>query len=110
MIDIETQVFNAVYPFIENLVPAGGFTSEYVPKPAKFPHVELAEMDNHPDHRTADSGAHEWSSIVSFESNVYARSKPECRTIQAALDDAMVSMMEMRAAGNSGRDSCTPKR
>lgn len=93
MIDIETDVFDAVYPFIEPLVPEGGFVSEYVPKPMALPHVSLYESDNTPDRRTADTGKREWSCIVVYESSVYARSKPECRAIQAALDSAMVEMM-----------------
>ena len=93
MIDIETLVFDAVYPFIESLVPEGGFVSEYVPAPKVLPHVYLAEIDNTPDRRTADTGMREWSSIVSYESNVYARSKTECRAIQSALDAAMVGTL-----------------
>ena len=93
MIDIECDVFDAVYPFIEHLVPTGGFVSEYVPEPASIPHVYLCEIDNTPDKRTADTGRREWSSIVTYESQTYARSKDECRTIQSALDEAMVDMM-----------------
>lgn len=93
MIDIENNIFDAVYPFIEPLVPDGGFVSEYVPEPASLPHVYLCEIDNYPDRRTADTGRREWSSVIVYESNVYATSKEECRRIQAALDSAMVEMM-----------------
>ena len=93
MIDILNQVFDAVYPFIEPLVPNGGFVSEFVPKPAQLPHVYLDEIENAPDARTVDSGSNEWSSIVSYESNIYARSKSECRAIQAAMDRAMVETL-----------------
>ncbi len=93
MIDIEYQVFDTVYPFIEELVPEGGFVSEFVPAPASLPHVCLQEIDNRPDPRTKDTGKHEWSSIVTYESQVYATDKATCRTIQAALDSAMVDTM-----------------
>ena len=90
MIDVENDVFNAVYPFVAPLVPEGGFVSEFVPEPASLPHVYLCEIDNYPDRRTADSGRREWSSVITYESNVYATSKEECRRIQAALDSGMV--------------------
>lgn len=93
MIDVETMVFDAVWPFIESLVPEGGFVSEFVPEPASFPHVYLAEIYNTPDGNTADTGKREWSSIISYESQVYATSKAECRTIQKALDEGMVDTL-----------------
>ena len=93
MIDIETQVFDAAYPYIEYMVPKGSFTSEFVRKPARFPHVYLCEIDNYPDRRTADSGTPEWSSIVAYESQIFAKSKEQCRRIQAKLDEAMVELL-----------------
>jgi len=99
MIDIETQVFDAVYPFIEALVPEGEFVSEYVPQPAKLPHVYMTEIDNTPDKRTSDSARREWSSILVYETQVYARSKPECRLIQSALDQAMVETLGFSKTG-----------
>lgn len=93
MIDIETQVFDTVYPFIEYMVPKGGFTSEFIAKPARFPHVYMTEIDNNPDRRTADSGDREWSDIVAYEVQVYGTSKAECRRIQAKIDDAMIRLM-----------------
>ena len=93
MIDIEVDVFNAVYPYLSDLVPEGEFTSEYVPSPAALPHVSLMEIDNIPDGRTRDTGRSEYSSIVTFESQVFATSKAACREIVTALDNAMVGMM-----------------
>lgn len=93
MIDIETSVFDAVYPNLVGLVPEGSFTSEYVPAMAVYPHVSLCEIDNYPDKRTADSGTKEWSDVVVFEANVYALSKAECRRVQAALDESMINML-----------------
>lgn len=93
MIDIEQGLFDAVYPYLVDLVPEGGFVSEYVPEPASLPHVYLAEIDNTPDRRTADSGRREWSSILTYEANVYAHDKLTCRAIQTALDRAMVETM-----------------
>ena len=96
MIDIENDVIDAVYPFLSGLVPNGGLVSEYVHKPAFLPHVYLSEIDNTPDGHTLESGEREWSSIVTYEAQVYGRSKPECRSIQAALDEAMVRTLGFR--------------
>ena len=93
MIDIEADIFDAVYPYLENLVPAGGFVSEYVPAPAKLPHVSMMEIDNVPDAETRDSGHHEYSSIVTYEAQVFATSRAALRAIAVALDDAMVGKM-----------------
>lgn len=93
MIDIEIEVFNTVYPYISPLVPEGGFVNEFVPAPASLPHVYLSEIDNVPDTRTADSAGKEFSCILSYEAQVYGRSKQECREIQAALDSAMVGKL-----------------
>ena len=90
MIDFEIEIFDAVYPFIKDLVPPGGFVSEYVPAPSAFPHVALMEVDNVPDRRTVDSGHYEYSAILTYEAQVYAMDKATCRSIAAALDSAMV--------------------
>lgn len=93
MIDIECEVFDTVFPYLEEFVPEGGFVSEFVPDPASLPHVYLHEIDNRPDRKTSDSGYREWSAIVTFESQVYATDKGQCRTIQAALDSAMIGAL-----------------
>lgn len=93
MIDRENDIFDAVYPYLEELLPAGGFVSEYVPSPESLPHVSLIEIDNVPDRRTADNSNGEWSSIVTYESNVYATDKMTCKNIQTALDNAMIGMI-----------------
>lgn len=93
MIDIEVDIFNAVYPYLEDLVPEGGFVSEYVPSPAQLPHVSLMEIDNTPDNATRDSGHSEYSAVVTYEAQVYTTSRATCREIAAALDSAMVGMM-----------------
>lgn len=93
MIDIEIDVFDAVYPYLSELVPEGSFVSEYVPSPATLPHVSLMEIGNDVDPKTRDSGHNEYSAIVDFEANVYATSKSECRAIVAKLDEAMVDLM-----------------
>ena len=93
MIDVEVEIFNEVYPYLENMLPVGGFSNEFNPHPASLPYVYLAEIDNYPDRRTADSGTKEYSCVLVYEAQVFALSKQECRDIQAALDQGMIGRL-----------------
>lgn len=89
MIDVENLVFDHVYVSVSGLVPPGNFSSVYVPAPASFPFVTLMEMDNLTDTRHRTSADDEEYAIVTYESNVYATDKQECRRIADTLDRAM---------------------
>lgn len=113
MIDIEADVFDAVYNALclssENLDDAvicgGELVGTYVPEPEAFPHVELRELENIPNRQTADSSTTEYTCIVTYEAQVYALDKDQCRTIMAALDDTMRKLgferREMQAVPNA---------
>lgn len=91
MIDIEADVFDAVY----NKLSAIGYNdieSVYVPAPASFPHITLREISNLPDRATMDSGSTENHCIVSFEAQVFAMTKYECREAMTALDNEMIAL------------------
>lgn len=89
MIDVENLVFDHVYASVSGLVPVGNFVSEYVPEAASFPFVTLMEMDNATDTRHQTSADDEEYAVVTYESNVYATDKQECRRIADTLDRAM---------------------
>ena len=93
MIDVEVDIFDAVYPFIAPLVPEGNFSSEFDPTVAALPYAVLYEMDNFPDRHTADTGNKEWSDVLTYEARVYSRSKTECRAIMSAMDSAMIGLI-----------------
>lgn len=90
MIDIEADVFDYVYPSVSPLVPNGCFKSVYVPNPSKFPFVTLMEMDNTTDARHRTTSSTENFSIITYEANVYAMDKFDCREVMDALDTAMI--------------------
>ena len=92
MIDVETDVFNYVHPAVVNLVPAGCFKSEYVPNPSKFPFATLIEMDNVTDASMRGSGDTEEYAILTYETNVYAMNKHQCRTVADALDRKLAEL------------------
>lgn len=92
MIDIEADVFNRVYESVAPLVPQGCFKSVYVPNPPKFPFVTLMEMDNFTDKANRSSALDEEYAVVTYEANVYATDKFDCRGVMNALDTEMLRL------------------
>ena len=92
MIDIEADVFNRVYESVAPLVPQGCFKSVYVPKPPKFPFATLMEMDNFTDKANRSSALDEEYAVVTYEANVYATDKFDCRDVMNALDTEMLRL------------------
>lgn len=89
MINIETDVFDAVYKAVYLLIPEGCFTSDYVAAPPALPHATLIEMDNYTDRNTLDTALHEKFAVVTYEANVYAEDKFTCRNIMDVIDTKM---------------------
>lgn len=92
MIDVEADVFDYVYEAVSPLVPAGCFKSVYVPNPSKFPFATLMEMDNITDVKNRSTARDEDFAIITYEANVYAMDKFDCREVMGALDKAMVDL------------------
>lgn len=98
MIDIENIVFNHVYEKIHEMLPPGCMTSEYVHEASQFPFVTLIEITNNTVDRLQDNRLQENFALITFDANVYAKTKDECRNIIAALDDAMLEMQFSRVS------------
>ena len=92
MIDVEYDVFDYVYPYVSDLLPEGGFKSEFVPEPAVLPHATLIEMDNYTNRATRSSSDEEEYAVVTYEANVYALDKATCREIMSGIDQALTSL------------------
>lgn len=92
MIDIEADVFNRVYESVAPLVPQGCFKSVYVPNPPKFPFATLMEMDNFTDKANRSSALDEEYAVITYEANVYATDKFDCREVMNALDTEMLRL------------------
>jgi len=90
MIDVETEVLNAVYPYIEELIPEDNFSSVYVPAPSSFPFVTLMEVDNMTDTKHQSTALDEEYAVITYEANVYATDKLACREVMDALDHGMI--------------------
>lgn len=92
MIDVEIGVFDYVYPNVAPLVPDGCFKSMYVPNPSTLPFATLMEVDNITDTRHRSSARNEDYAIVTYEANVYADNKSECRSVMDAIDTSMMQL------------------
>ena len=92
MIDVEADVFDYVYPAVLPLVPNGCFKSVYVPNPSKFPFVTLMEIDNATDVKLRTNSSTEEFAVITYEANVYAMDKFDCREVMDALDTAMIRL------------------
>lgn len=89
MIDVETDVFNYVYPYVSSLVPTGCFKSVYVPEPAKFPFAILMEIDNYTDKKNRSSARNEDYVVLTYEANVYARDRFSARSVMNGISQGM---------------------
>ena len=96
MIDIESEVFDAVASKLRDVYPKLNISGEYVRAPSSFPHVSLIEMDNVAMESTRTSTSNENHALLMYEANVYSNKrtgkKSECRAIATALDEAMQSI------------------
>ena len=92
MIDIEADVFDAVRDAISQTLPNESFKSVYVPSPAKLPFATLMEVGNSTSARRNSTSDVEDFAIISFEAQVYAMDKYECKDVATAIDDAMMHL------------------
>lgn len=92
MIDAEISIFDRVYDAVSPLLPNECFKSMYVPNPTAFPFATLYEVDNVTDTRHRSTSDSEEFAIVTYEANVFAEEKIQCRSIMDALDTAMTEM------------------
>ena len=89
MIDVELDVFNAVYDDVAPLCATNGFKSVYTPNPTVFPTVALFELDNRTDRDRNSTSDFEDFADLTYEAHVYATTKAECRSVFVALDEAL---------------------
>lgn len=99
MIDVELEVFNAVYDDVAPLCAKNGFRSVHTPSPTVFPTVTLVEMDNRTDRTRRSTSDFEDFADLTYEVHVYANSKAECRSVFVALDNALARYNFNRFSG-----------
>lgn len=89
MIDVELDVFNAIYDDVAPLCAKNAFKSVHTPSPTVFPTVTLFEMDNRTDRNRNSTSDFEDFAELTYEAHVYATTKSKCRQVFNALDTAL---------------------
>ncbi len=93
MINVETEIFNAISNKMRSLYPTLFMTGEYVKSPPSFPAVSLVEMDNTMYTATQTSTEVENHASLMYELDVYSNKikgkKSECKAIAALIDKEM---------------------
>ena len=99
MIDVELDVFNAVYDEVSSVCAKNGFKSIHTPNPTVFPTVTLFEMDNRTDRDRNSSSDFEDFADLTYEAHVYATTKAKCRSVFTILDNALARYNFNRFSG-----------
>lgn len=93
MIDYEVKIFNRVHASVAPLCAKGKFVStNFSSPPTAFPAASLIEMDNATIRNRQSSTPVENFALITYQLDVYAMSKSECRHVYAAADEAMIAM------------------
>ena len=100
MIDVENEIFNAVYDMVAPLCAKNSFKSVSTPMPTAFPAVALFEMDNATDTVRRSTQTDEDYADLTYEAHIYATTKAESRKVFKALDDALMKLNMNRMSGD----------
>lgn len=92
MNDYEVKIFNNVYPVASPLCAKNKFLSTQVMDLTALPAAGLWEMDNATYRQLQTSTPVENFSIITYQLEVYAKTKSECRSVFKAIDERMISM------------------
>ena len=99
MIDYEVQIFNKVHSVVAPLCAKNKFVSKQVLSPTAFPAASLIEMDNATIRNRQSSTPGENFALITYQLDVFARTKRECRAVFAAADEMMLKLNFSRMSG-----------
>jgi len=99
MIDFEVQIFNKVHAVVAPLCAGKKFVSKQLVSPTAFPAASLIEMDNTTVRNRQSSTPRENYALVTYQLDVFATKKSECRNVFAAADDMMLKLNFSRMSG-----------
>lgn len=99
MIDAEVKIFNRVYEVASSCVAAKRFVSSPITDYTKLPAASLYEMDSATYRYRQSSTPVENYAIVTYQLDVVAATKSECRRIFAAIDAQMIALNFSRMSG-----------
>lgn len=99
MIDFEVQIFNQMHSVVAPLCAKNRFVSKQIVGPTAFPAASLIEMDNTTVRDRQSSTPGENFSRITYQLDVFAQTKSECRAVFAAADDMMLKLNFSRMSG-----------
>jgi hypothetical protein len=99
MIDFEVKIFNKVHTVVAPLCAPKGFVSKQIVKATAFPAASLIEMDNTTVRDKLSSTPRENFALITYQLDVFAMKKSECRAVFAAADDMMLKLNFSRMGG-----------
>lgn len=99
MIDLEVKIFNNVYEVASQYLVVKRFVSTPLVDYTKLPAASLYEMDSATYRYRQSSTPVENFSLITYQLDVAAATKAECRKIFAALDERMISLNFSRISG-----------
>lgn len=99
MIDAEIKIFNKVYPYVAPLCAKNRFLSTQITTPAALPCCSLIEMDNITVRKRQSSTPVENYARITYQLEVYAEGKAQCRTLYDAADTALTALNFSRMSG-----------
>ena len=99
MIDYEVKIFNRVHAAVSPLCAKNKFVSKQIVSETAFPAASLIEMDNTTVRSLQSSTPGENFALITYQLDVYAMNKSDCRKVFAAADEAMLGMNFSRMSG-----------
>ena len=99
MIDFELDVFNTVRDRVVTLCSANRVLSTPIDSYAALPAISLYEMSNTVDRGRQSSTPVENYANITYQLEVVATTKSECRSVFNAADEAMIAMNFTRISG-----------
>ena len=99
MNDHETTIFNAVYSAAATLCAKNRFVSRQVMDLTAFPAAGLWEMDSATVRNRQSTALTENYTRITWQLDVYARTKSECRKVFRAIDERMLLLNFTRVSG-----------
>ena len=99
MNDFEVQIFNAVHSAVAPLCATNKFVSKQIVSATAFPAASLIEIDNATVQRRQTSTPRENFSLITYQFDVFAMTKSQCRAVFAAGDDMMLKLNFTRISG-----------
>lgn len=99
MIDYEEKIFSQVHKVVAPLCAKNHFVSKQLISATAFPAASLIEMDNATVRDRQSSTPIENFSRITYQLDVYAMKKSECRKVFAAADGMMLKLNFSRMSG-----------